>query len=158
LGSFNDNIMTSFTSDMLLRNSTSGNFQVYNISRDQITNSASLGTVGLEWQFSGIGNFNTPGESDMLLRNSTNGDFQVYNISDNPITGSAFIVNVALNCSFSCDRNYSGMPCKSDMILRNPDTGGFQVYNIRNTDHQLCLAGYGRSGMAVFGRRQFQQQ
>ena len=97
LGSFNDNIMTSFTSDMLLRNSTSGNFQVYNISRDQITNSASLGTVGLEWQFSGIGNFNTPGESDMLLRNSTNGDFQVYNISDNRITGSAFMGRVGLN-------------------------------------------------------------
>src|SRR5262249_38877565 len=80
LGSFNDNIISSFTSDLLLRNSPSGNFHLHNISNNAIPNSVSLGAVGLNWQFSGIGNFSIPAESDMLLRDSTTGDFQVYNI------------------------------------------------------------------------------
>jgi len=42
---------------MLLRNSTSGAFQVYNINNNQITGSAPMGQVGLNWQFFGVGNF-----------------------------------------------------------------------------------------------------
>ncbi len=132
LGSFNDSITRSFTSDMLLRNSTSGNFQVYNISNNQITGSASLGAVGLNWQFSGIGNFSVAGESDMMLRNADTGDFQVYNISNNQITGSAFIGEVGLDWQFSGIGNFSGQPGASDMMLRNTATGQFQVYNISN--------------------------
>ena len=132
LGSFNDSITNSFTSDMLLRNSTNGNFQVYNISNNAITNSVSLGAVGLNWQFSGIGNFSVPGESDMLLRDSTNGDFQVYNISNNAIVNSASLGEVGLNWQFSGIGNFSGMPGAGDMILRNTNTGELLVYNIRS--------------------------
>jgi hypothetical protein len=135
LGSFNDSITSSFTSDMLLRNSTSGNFQVYNISNNAITNSVSLGAVGLNWQFSGVGNFSVPGESDMLLRDSTNGDFQVYNISNNAIVNSVSLGEVGLNWQFSGVGNFGGMPGRSDMILRNTDTGELFVYNIR--DNQI---------------------
>src|SRR5262249_51964156 len=97
LGSFNVCITNNFTSDMLQRNSTISNFQFYNISNNAITNSASLGAVGLNWQFSGIGNFSVAGESDMLLRDSTNGDFQVYNISNNAIVNSVSLGEVGLN-------------------------------------------------------------
>src|SRR5439155_6424617 len=47
----------SDTTDMLLRNSSTGAFQVYDISNNVITNSASLGAVGLDWQVMGFGNF-----------------------------------------------------------------------------------------------------
>ena len=134
LGSFNDSITRSFSSDMLLRNSTSGNFQVYNISNNQITGSASLGAVGLNWQFAGVGNFSIAGESDMMLRNADTGDFQVYNISNNQITGSAFIGEVGLDWQFSGIGNFSGKPGAGDMILRNTTTGDFHVYNISNNE------------------------
>ena len=42
------------TSDLVLRNVTSGAFQVYNIANNQITGSASLGQVGLDWQLGGL--------------------------------------------------------------------------------------------------------
>src|SRR5215471_15487703 len=37
-------------SDLVLRNDNSGAFQVYNIANNQLTGSAPLGTVGLDWQ------------------------------------------------------------------------------------------------------------
>ena len=79
------------TADMLLRNSTSGAFQVYNVAPNNniITGSASLGRVGLNWQFSGTGNFSSLGETDMILRDGNTGGFQVYDIKNNAITSSA---------------------------------------------------------------------
>src|SRR4029079_18859602 len=52
------------TTDMLLRSSTTGGFEIYDIANNNITNAAFLGTVGLNWQFSGVGNFSGLGESD----------------------------------------------------------------------------------------------
>ena len=84
LGGFKD----GDTSDMLLRNSTSGTFQVYNVANNDnnITGSAALGTVGLNWQPSGFGNFGSFGNTDMMLRNVDTGGLQVYNINNNRIT------------------------------------------------------------------------
>jgi hypothetical protein len=133
LGGFNDSITKSFTSDMLLRNSTTGAFQVYDISNNKITDSFFFGTVALNWQFSGIGNFSgVPGASDMILRNTDTGGLQVYDISNNQITNSFFIGTVGLDWQFSGVGNFSSNPGESDMILRNTNTGQLLVYNIAN--------------------------
>jgi hypothetical protein len=66
-----------------------------------------MGTVGLDWQFSGIGNFSGLGESDMLLRNSNTGGLEVYDIANNQITNAAFI---GLDWQFSGVGNFSGVP------------------------------------------------
>jgi len=120
LGGFND----GDTSNMLLRNSTSGAFQVYNVApnNNNIAGSASLGTVGLNWQFSGIGNFSSLGETDMMLRDANTGGFQVYDISNNQITASAFMGAVGLNWQFSGIGNFSSRGT-SDMLLRDANTG-----------------------------------
>jgi hypothetical protein len=88
--------------------------------------------VGLDWQFSGVGNFSSLGESDMLLRNSTTGGLQVYNIAHNQITHAAFLGNIGLDWQFSGVGNFSSVPGESDLLLRNNQTGGLQVYNIAN--------------------------
>ena len=121
------------TADMLLRNATSGAFQVYNIAPNSInlTGSASLGAVGLNWQFSGTGNFSSLGETDMLLRDANSGGLQVYDIKDNQITGSVFMGAVGLNWQSSGIGNFSGRGT-SDMLLRDANTGGLQAYNINS--------------------------
>jgi hypothetical protein len=121
------------TADMLLRNSTSGAFQVYNVAPNSInlTGSASLGAVGLNWQFSGTGNFSSLGETDMLLRDANSGGLQVYDIKNNQITGSFFMGTVGLNWQFSGIGNFSGRGT-SDMLLRDANTGGLQAYNINS--------------------------
>ena len=118
--------------DMLLRDVNTGKLQVYDIDNNQITGSASLGTIGLDWQFSGIGNFGGAGTSDLLVRNSNTGDLQVYNISNNQIIGSAFIGTVGLDWQFSGVGNFSGVPDESDLLLRNVNTGGLEVLDINN--------------------------
>jgi hypothetical protein len=114
---------------MLLRDANTGELQAYNINSNQITRSASIGTVGLDWQFSGVGNFSSvPGESDLLLRNSSTGALEVYNINNNQITGSASIGTVGVDWEFAGVAPVS-TPSASDLVLRNETTGQFQVYN-----------------------------
>ena len=43
--------------DMVLRDSNNGNFEVYDISNNNITAAAALGQVGLEWMVAGFGDF-----------------------------------------------------------------------------------------------------
>jgi hypothetical protein len=45
---------------LVLRNVNTGAFQVYNIANNQLTGSASLGAVGLDWQLGGFA-ANAPG-------------------------------------------------------------------------------------------------
>jgi len=87
------------TTDMLLRNSTTGGFEVYDIGNNNITNAALLGAVGLDWQVMGFGNFSSCGETDMILRNNNTGQLELYDISNNQITGTSFMGSVGLNWS-----------------------------------------------------------
>jgi hypothetical protein len=87
---------------MLLRNSNTGGLEVYDIANNAITSAAFIGTIGLDWQFSGVGNFSgVPGESDLLLRNANTGGLEVYNINNNQLTGAAFIGTVGLDWQFA---------------------------------------------------------
>jgi hypothetical protein len=83
--------------DMLMRNSNTGAFEVYDISHNAITSAASMGAVGLEWTLAGFGDFSgNANETDMLMRNSNTGAFEVYDISHNAITSAASIGQVGL--------------------------------------------------------------
>src|SRR5205085_247595 len=116
---------------MLLRNSTSGAFQVYNVAPNNniITNSASLGAVGLNFKVLGFGNFGSFGNTDMLLRDDNTGGLQVYNIANNQLTGSFSLGAVGTDWKFAGVAPVSA-PGASDLVLRNFNTGAFQVYNI----------------------------
>jgi hypothetical protein len=49
------------------RSSTTGGLEVYDINNNQITGAAFMGTVGLDWQVAGVGDFSSiPGETDMM--------------------------------------------------------------------------------------------
>ena len=80
-----------------MRNSTTGGLEVYDISDNQLTNAAFIGTVGLEWQFAGIGPVHGAGDSDLVLRNVNSGAFEVYDIANNQLTGAAPLGAVGLD-------------------------------------------------------------
>ena len=52
-----------------------------NISNNQITNTAFIGTVGLDGQYAGIAPIHAAGASDLVLRNIDTGAFEVYDIA-----------------------------------------------------------------------------
>ena len=116
----------------MLRNANTGVFEVYDIANNQLTGAASLGSVGLDWQFSGVGNFSSiPGETDLLLRNSNTGGLEVYDINNNQITGAAFLGTVGLDWQFAGIAPIHAADA-SDLVLRNVNTGAFEVYDIAN--------------------------
>ena len=122
-------------SDMLLRNSNTGDFQVFDISDNQVIGSTFMGNVGVESQPLGFGFFGsvgTAGETDMLMRRS-DGELEVYNIDDNQVVGSAFLGNVGVENEFLGLGNF-GSTGTSDMLTRNSNTGDLQVYNIRDNE------------------------
>jgi hypothetical protein len=71
--------------------------EVYDINNNQLTGAAFIGTVGLDWQFAGIGPVNAAGESDLVLRNVNTGAFEVYDIANNQLTGAAPLGSVGLD-------------------------------------------------------------
>jgi hypothetical protein len=106
--------------------------EVYDIANNAITNAAFIGAVGLDWQFSGVGNFSgVAGETDLLLRNVNTGGLEVYDINNNQLTGAAFLGPIGLEWQFAGVAPVSGAG-RSDLVLRNVNTGQFEVYDIAN--------------------------
>ena len=88
--------------DMLLRNSNNGAFEVYDIVNDAITSAQSMGQVGLEWTIAGFGDFSgNANETDMLMRNSNTGVFELYDIRNNTIAATTPMGQVGLEWSIS---------------------------------------------------------
>src|SRR5262249_42575904 len=145
----------SDTTDMLLRNSNSGGFEVYDISNNQITGAAFLGTVGLNWQVMGFGNFSSLGENDMMLRNSGTGGMQVYDIKNNQINGSALIGTVGLNWQMAGVSNHG---TQSDLVLREQrHRRAYDLQHQQQSDYRRRLPRNGRTGLAGVGFRRFFQ-
>ena len=69
----------------------------YDISNNQLTTAAFIGTVGLDWQFAGITPVHAPGASDLVLRNVNSGAFEVYDIAGNTLVGAASLGAVGLD-------------------------------------------------------------
>src|SRR5262249_17433658 len=95
-----------------------------------ITGAAFLGAVGVDWKFSGVGNFSgVPGETDLLLRNANTGGLEVYDINNNQLIGAAFIGTVGLDWQFAGVAPIHAAGA-SDLVLRNVNSGAFEVYDI----------------------------
>jgi hypothetical protein len=119
------------TADMILRHSTDGLYEIYDIGNNAILAAYSLGHVGTEWTFVTLGGFFDGDTSDMLLRNSNTGGFEVYDISNNNITNAAFLGTVGLEWQVMGFGNFSSRG-ETDMMMRNPSTGDVEILDIKN--------------------------
>jgi hypothetical protein len=124
------------TADMILRGADTspaamGQYEIYDIGNNAILASYSLGQVGTDWQFAGLGRFFGSDTTDMVLRNSSTGAFEVYDIVNNTITSAANLGTVGLEWQVAGFGPMHGVGT-SDMVLRNVNTGAFEVYDIAN--------------------------
>jgi hypothetical protein len=134
------------TGDMLMRNGSTGQFEVYDITNNTITFAAGMGQVGLEWTVAGFGDFSgNANETDMLMRNTNTGAFEVYDISDNQITNAAPMGQVGLEWQVVGFGPLDGAGA-SDMLMRNTNTGAFEIYDIAN-DGITNATGMGQVGL-----------
>jgi len=84
---------------MMLRNTNTGTFEVYDFKSNAITSASSPATVGPDFQVAGFGPFQAAGASDMVLRNKNTGEFEVYDIVNNQITTANSLGTVGLDWS-----------------------------------------------------------
>ena len=123
---------------MLMRNNNTGQFELYDISNNQLTSAAPMGQVGLEWSVAGFGDFSgNANETDMLMRNMNTGAFEIYDIRNNQLVSAAAMGQVGLEWSVAGFGPINGAGA-SDMLMRNNNTGAFEVYDI--TSNQLTNA------------------
>ena len=126
---------------MLMRNSNTGAFELFDIDSNQITSAEPMGQVGLEWSVAGFGDFSTrPNETDMLMRNTNTGVLELYDISNNRIISAGPMGQVGLEWSVAGFGDFSGNADESDMLMRNSNTGAFEVFDISNNTITFAAA------------------
>ncbi len=127
------------TSDILWRNSNTGDNLIWKINPSTMTlsgNAITLDNVAINsgWQFAGIGDFNGDGTSDILWRNTTTGDNLIWKINPSTMTRTEsykMLNNVTINSGwqiagtgdFNGDRT-------SDILWRNTTTGDNLIWKI----------------------------
>ena len=137
---------------MLMRNSNTGAFEVYDISNNTITSAEPMGQVGLEWQVAGFGDFSgNANETDMLMRNSNTGAFELYDIGNNTITSAAADGPGRAGVDDCGLRHFSGNANETDMLMRNSNTGVFELYDISN--NAITWRRHGPSRPRMVGQR-----
>src|SRR5262249_17889873 len=142
----------------LLRNLKTGGFEVYDISSNNITNVAFMGTVGLDWQIPGFGNFSSHGGADNILLNNKSGGRVEDQKANKQSNNAALLGTVGVNWEIAGFGNFSSNPGETDMILQYRHWRTRGLRHRQQSDHQCCLYGYGRVGLAGRRLRQFQQQ
>ena len=85
------------TTGMMLRNTATGVFELYNISNNMIASASAIGAVGLDWAVAGFGPLDGAGSADMVLRNVNSGAFEVYDIVGGRLAGAAALGAVGLD-------------------------------------------------------------
>jgi probable HAF family extracellular repeat protein len=88
---------TGTTADMILRHGADGQYEIYDIGNNSILSGNSLGQVGTDWQFAGLGGFFGNDTTDLVLRSASTGAFEVYDIANNQLIGAAPLGSVGLD-------------------------------------------------------------
>jgi hypothetical protein len=83
------------TSDILWRNTSTGEVDTWLMNNGQMTGGAVLGTMSSAWQLAGIGDLTGNGTSDVVWRNTTTGQVQTWLISNDHVTGGSVIGTVS---------------------------------------------------------------
>ncbi|HET7019491.1 MAG TPA: chitinase [Xanthobacteraceae bacterium] len=121
------------TADMVLRRGD-GTYEIYDIGNNAILAAYSLGQVGTDWQFAGLGGFQAGNTIDMFLRRQSTtspaGSFEIYNISNNNVTNAALLGQLGLLGGEAQGFGNFSSRGENDMMLR--EGPGFLVYDIAN--------------------------
>src|SRR5262249_22746403 len=102
-----------------------GTFVIYDLGNNAVLAGYTLGRLGNDREFVGVGRFNDGDTSDILLRARTpDGTFQVFNVVGNTIQRAAVIGAVGLNWQPLAFGAFGGIAGNSDMITRDTNAAG----------------------------------
>jgi chitodextrinase len=116
-------------SDILWRNSTTGENVIWLMNGAAISSSVTFATVAdPNWSIAGVGDFNGDGKSDILWHHRATGENAIWLMNGAAISSGASIAAVTdLNWSIAGVGDFNG-DGKSDILWRNSTTGENAVY------------------------------
>ena len=116
-------------SDVLWRNTSTGEVYVWLMGGGGVTGSASAGTVGdPNWQIAGTGDLNGDGKTDVVWRNTVTGETYLWTMNGASVSAGAIMTTVAdLNWQIAGIGDLDGSG-KADIVWRNTSTGDNVVW------------------------------
>ena len=119
-------------SDILWRNSSSGQDYVWLMNGTALTTAGSPGTAASPWTIQGVGDFNGDGDADILWRNSSTGQVYIWLMNGTSIASAASPGTVSTDWSIQGvgDFNKDG---KADILWQNSTTGEVYVWLMNGT-------------------------
>jgi methionine-rich copper-binding protein CopC len=122
-----NNFGTDNKSDILWRNSSTGEAYLYQMNNFAISSESSLGIVGSEWKISGTGDLNGDGRADVVWRNSNTDLTYAWLMDGNTKIAEAEIRIVGAEWELSGTGDFNG-DGKSDLVWRNSNTNATYIY------------------------------
>ena len=119
-------------SDILWRNTSTGETDIWLMNGTGITSGADLGTIATAWTIAGAGDFNGDGKSDMLWRNTSTGEVNVWLMNGTGITNASSLGTIATNWTIAAVGDFNG-DGKSDILWRNTSTGEVNMWIMNGT-------------------------
>jgi hypothetical protein len=131
--------------NVLLRDTSTGNFTVDQVGNNKVLSSAPLNlNLGLDSEVVGAGTFaGNPNEADILTRNDASGAFEVHDVVGGTVSNPVSMGVVGEEWKVAGFGDFSGNPNETDMIMRATANGGveagaLEVYDISN--NQITFA------------------
>jgi hypothetical protein len=119
------------TSDVLLRDVSSGGVSAWTLNNGNFAGSTQIGGMGSNLQIQGIGDFNGDGTSDVLYRDNTNGGISVWTVKNDVVTAAAQVGGMGSNLQIQGVGDFNG-DGTSDVLYRDNTNGGVSVWTVKN--------------------------
>ena len=141
-------------SDILWRNTATGDNYIYFMNGLQIANEGYIRKVDQNWSVAAVGDFNGNGTADILWRNGSTGDNYIYPMNGTAIAGEGYIRTVPLAWQVKALGDFN-QDNKMDIVWRNSSTGENYVYPMNGLAirPRRRLADGGRHDLEHRGRR-----
>jgi hypothetical protein len=119
-------------SDILWRNSTTGQVYEWLMNGTTYPASGSPGSPTSDWVIQGTGDFNADGYADILWRNSTTGEVYIWLMNGTTFTSSGSLGYVSSDWSIAGVGDFNG-DGKADILWWNSTTGQVYIWFINGT-------------------------
>jgi len=124
--------------DLLLRNTATGEHRVWFMNDEDRVGSASVSPApGLAWQAAGVDDFDGDGRNDLLMWSPAQGFLDFWLLNETARVGSPVPIGggdpgPAWKPSATADFNHDGQP---DIVLRDPQTQQIRIWTMDGTTH-----------------------
>src|SRR6267143_1311149 len=114
-------------SDVLWRNTSTGEDYVFFMNGTAVASEGSLRTVAEYWTLAGIGDFDGDGKADILWRNTSTGENYVFFMIAPAVASEGSLRTVAVDWTLAGIGDFNG-DGKADILWRNTSTGENYVF------------------------------